>query len=229
MQALLLERDEEIKVLRQKIDSYKTKRAQYREHIQALEEQIKSQEEFTQPYSVYSSKGDHYYNDADQLDGDSVGVHTLPKVRSGHHATMAAVTAVGSNYSLPSPTRQHKLQQEGVNLERRTSEPQLILPSGNGRRRSSSKTEGSSSLSRRQRPSSGRADQLAEQVVPVQTSEGERSMCIVRLERGAMQDGMTVVVKRSNGSFDRGVIKYIGGVSGNKEEFAGVVLDLPRM
>ena len=67
------------------------------------------------------------------------------------------------------------------------------------------------------------------QVVEVDTMEGAENVHIKPLPRGKLTvDGeLEVVVKRKDGSYAKGRLKYVGTPSNTKDTLAGIALDLP--
>ena len=67
------------------------------------------------------------------------------------------------------------------------------------------------------------------QVVEVDTMEGAEDVHIKPLPRGKLTvDGeLEVVVKRKDGSYAKGRLKYVGTPSNTKDTLAGIALDLP--
>ena len=67
------------------------------------------------------------------------------------------------------------------------------------------------------------------QVVEVDTIDGTMSVNIKPLPRGKpIIDGeLEVVVKRKDGSYAKGRLKYVGTPANTKDTLAGIALDLP--
>ena len=77
--------------------------------------------------------------------------------------------------------------------------------------------------------SSAASAQQPLQSVEVETTEGARTLHIQQLPRSKAltESDIEVVVKRKDGTYAKGHLKYVGTPTGMKETMAGIALDLP--